>query len=70
MELHLLPSALISPTNSINSSHLKARKANLILPLKCHGQSISSLEQFWAKIFRPFKGLLHCFFTFSRSTPN
>ena len=35
----LLSFAPKSSTSSINSSHVKPRKANLILPLKCQGQS-------------------------------
>ena len=43
-----------SSTSSINSSNVKPRKANLILPLKCQGQSYAIIGIFLGKKLQNF----------------
>ena len=57
-ELHLLTFAPKSSTSSINSSHVKPPKANLILPLKCQGQSYVIISTFLGKSFKTFHEIL------------
>ena len=43
-----------SSISSINSSHVKPPKANLILPLKCQGQSYVIISTFLGKKLQNF----------------